>query len=240
VEPVFKNERYIQSLYDREKRPKSEYPSLLAAELLRRTALQSIGSFVDIGCGRGDFLHAFAPYCKRLTGIDLAPNLSQYIDPHTALSADLDKDVLPIASNSIDFVFSKSVIEHLRNPLHLLGEIRRILKSDGVAVIMTPSWEAAGGMRAFFLDHTHVTPFTRFSLSNALDLAGYSSVKVDYFIQLPIIWRFPYIKPLISIIGALPINYYPMDPFQNNGKINKVVRFSKELMLLAIVRKGVA
>ena len=43
----------------------------------------------------------------------------------------------PWDDNSFDFVFACEVIEHLVNPLHMLKEIKRILKPNGVLLIST-------------------------------------------------------------------------------------------------------
>jgi ubiquinone/menaquinone biosynthesis C-methylase UbiE len=45
---------------------------------------------------------------------------------------------LPFKDESFDIVTAFEVIEHLYDPQKALGEIRRILKMDGIALISTP------------------------------------------------------------------------------------------------------
>lgn len=44
---------------------------------------------------------------------------------------------LPFKDNSVDEVYCKNVFEHVPNPLNFLNEIRRVLKKEGRAVIVT-------------------------------------------------------------------------------------------------------
>lgn len=234
---IFRDPNYLGLLYDESRRPTGLYPSKLVAEIMRREGVQHINSFVDIGCGRGDFLRAFAPHCNNVTGVDLSSDLANVVSPYNALTANLESDKLAIDSSSVDFIFSKSVIEHLHNPINVLSEINRILAPKGTAVIMTPSWEMQG-WKPFYLDHTHVTPFTRFSLINILRMAGFGSVEVSYMWQLPLLWRWPMLTPLVRAFRVLPFKYFPMNPELRITKFNKFVRFSKEVMLIASVKKG--
>ena len=152
--------------------------------------------------------------------------------------ADLENDDLPFPEIKFDFVFSKSVIEHMRDPMKLLEYSYQQLKLGGTAVILTPSWEH-NYKGAFYIDHTHVTPFTRMSLEDALKIAGYENVNVYYFYQLPILWKFPWLKIFSKLLSYLPIPYNPLNkvPWSVSNKINKHIRFSKEVMLLAVAKK---
>jgi SAM-dependent methyltransferase len=143
---------------------------------------------------------------------------------------------LPFEPGSFDFVFSKSVVEHLHHPVRLLAKALEALKPGGIAVIMTPSW-AHTYWGPFYIDHTHVTPFTGPSLLDAMTLAGFASVEVSHFYQLPFLWRYPFLKPLSWAIASLPLPYRPYKAAPWPEGFNKLIRFSKEVMLLAVGRR---
>lgn len=103
-------------------------------------------------------------------------------------------------------------------------------------MIMTPSWEHTY-WGPFYIDHTHVTPFTAPSLADALTIAGFEPVETSHFYQLPFLWRFPFLKPIAWTIAALPLPYRPYRPARWPDGMNKLIRFSKEVMLLAVGRK---
>jgi len=50
-----------------------------------------------------------------------------------------DAERLPFAGKSFDFVFSSSVIEHIRNKELCLSEVKRVLRDNGVVVHIVPS-----------------------------------------------------------------------------------------------------
>ena len=103
---------------------------------------------------------------------------------------------------------------------------------------MTPSWEYTY-WGPFYIDNTHVSPYTSHSLKTALEIRGFKNVKVIYFYQLPFLWRFPWLKVVVKMIAKLPVPYSPYNsvPWKTSRWINKLIRFSKEVMLLAVVEK---
>ena len=226
---------YLDVFYTNSMRPPSNYPEKLAA-YLKKTYLSKSGKLVDLGCGRGDMLRAFHSIGYEVCGTDLSPSSKRNCAPHPVEIVDLQNNKTALASSSFDVVFSKSVIEHLQDPIPFLENARDLLSEDGKAIFLTPSW-VHHGWGPFYLDHTHVTPFTKPSLRDAMILAGYKNIKVYYFYQLPSVWRFPFLKIFAKIVAALPIPYSPMyDTYWSNA-INKYLRFSNEVMLLAVASR---
>lgn len=144
--------------------------------------------------------------------------------------SDIEKDRFPFKDNFFDFVFSKSVLEHVRNTDNFLRETLRVLRPSGIAVLLTPDWKSE--VKFFGDEYTHVKPFTRKGLQNALKINGFSKVKSDYFLQLPFIWKYPYLKFIPRIISFLPdvLKYKDKEETQSR----KLIRFSKEIMLIAV------
>ncbi|MEK9702364.1 MAG: class I SAM-dependent methyltransferase [Deltaproteobacteria bacterium] len=234
-EELFKNKEYIELLYSEERRPKTTYPLKLAHHLHEKIYKKN-AKLVDIGCGRGDMMHAFSATGYEVHGLDLSPASIELCKPHSVKIVDLSKEQLPYEEQTFEYSFSKSVIEHLHDPMLLLKENYRILKTEGVAIVMTPSW-MHNNWGPFYLDHTHVTPFTIPSLRDAMKLAGFSEVKVYNFYQLPFLWKKPSLEVLIKMIAKLPLPYKPMYDVELPPKINTFIRFSKEVMLIATGKK---
>jgi hypothetical protein len=105
----------------------------------------------------------------------------------------------------------------------------RVLKPGGIIITLTPAWEYVYKM--FFDDWTHRTPFTKISLRNILRMHDFQDVQSEYFYQLPIVWKNPWLKPLSQLIGRVT-------PWSMGNSI-KHVRFSKEVMLLSSAVKPV-
>jgi len=232
---ALKTSEYLSVTYSPTRAPFGDYPAKLAAWLLA-SVYKKPGRLLDLGGGRGDYLNAFSKLGFDVVGVDISPRANELTKGHKVEILDLEKDDLPFLPETFDFVFSKSVVEHMRNPMCLLSKARQVLRPGGVAVIMTPSW-AHTYWGPFYIDHTHITPFTATSLSDALAIAGFESIAVSYFYQLPFLWRYPFLKPLVKLIAVLPLPYRPyQSAFWPDG-VNKLIRFSKEVMLLAVAKK---
>jgi SAM-dependent methyltransferase len=146
-------------------------------------------SLLSIGSGDGVHEQIFKSIVGSLNVFELN-NVERY---------DAEKDKIPYEAESFDFVFIKSVIEHIRNTDLFLSEIRRVLKKGGKVIILTPDYQRQKDF--FFDDYTHVKPFTRTSLNMALLLNNFKVKKCDWFFYYKAIWE-GYIAP-----NLLPIRF---------------------------------
>lgn len=98
---------------------------------------------LDIGCGDGTFtvLLKEALYAKEAVGIEIAPEAIAAIEAKgiKACQLDIDEKPIPFDNDYFDFVYCGEIIEHLFNPDHLLEEVHRILKAEGICIISTPN-----------------------------------------------------------------------------------------------------
>ena len=219
---------YISVVYDEKKRPKTQYPFQLADYLCQRFHLRPGMTFLDLGCGRGDFLEAFHQKGLRASGLDGSDSAVQSLKRFDVRKADLDAGRFPYDDDIFDVVFSKSVVEHFHNPENFIKETHRILKEGGRIITMTPDWVSQ--MPIFFDDYTHRTPFTVESLKDMLEILGFKNVTSEKFYQLPILWEHPSLK-IVSRFLSLFV------PVTLKSK-NKFIRWSVELMLLGTGTKG--
>ena len=220
-------ENYIKITYEGEK---SSYPSKFCNHLFSNFPEDS--KILDIGCGNGDFTLELLRMGFDAYGIDLA-NCDSLKDKHRIVDLQIDK--YPFSDNYFDVVFSKSVVEHMREPDYLVDEAYRVLKPGGVFICLTPSWKHCY-KEQFYLDHTHCTPFTRYSLETLCRLSNFEA-RCDYFYQLPILWKFPFLNLFRMLLNFINLPYRPYEKISWPTGINKFIRFSKETMLLCICKK---
>jgi len=178
---------------------------------------------LDIGCGRGDFTRAFKDLGLDVTGIDREKGDKAVLDGiDVRLSDDFENNAFPFEDNSFDIVFSKSVIEHVGKPNNFMRETHRVLKPGGRVVTMTPDWHSQ--MYIFYDDPTHLHPYTCTGLKDLLAMYGFKEIKAELFYQLPVVWKYPFMKIVclgLQLLGPVKKIYK-----------NKLIRWSRELMIL--------
>ena len=226
---------YIKTMYPEDL--KNTYPEQLCSHLVENYLSHFKNKdvrFLDLGCGRGTQINAFMQiFDGDFYGIDLCRSKIENV--HVS-SCNLEKEKLQYEDNFFDVIFSKSVIEHVDNTENFITEAYRVLKPEGIFIIMAPDWQTQ--MKNFYDDFTHVKPFTIRSLSAALKMYGFNNSNVNLFIQLPMVWKYPFLKYFCDVISfILPESTKWKSKTGRNTKDRKWIRFSKEKMLLGICKK---
>jgi SAM-dependent methyltransferase len=216
---------YLDVRYSEAERPYTDYPNQLTAHLSSSYLAGFCGTkLLDLGCGRGEFLHGFSRQGFESVGIDRSrPSAPRYGEPVRV--GDYERDALPFADGEFSVLFSKSVFEHVREIGPLLRECHRVLAPVGRMIALVPDWTAQ--WRHFYDDWTHVRPFTLPGLRECIQSHGFAVREALRFRQLPLLWEHPYLRPLADAAALLP------SPFKRSN----FVRFSKEWMLLVVADK---
>lgn len=131
---------------------------------------------LDVGCSVGNLL-SIDP--KNSVGIEIDPGAVETCRRRgfTAEVVDLNGQ-LPFPDAGFGTVHCRHVIEHVWEPLHLMREMRRVLRPGGRIVLLTPDFRYA--FRTFYDDHTHLRPLTQESLRRlALD-AGFADFTIQH------------------------------------------------------------
>lgn len=112
---------------------------------------------------------------------------------------------IPFPTGTFDIALALDVIEHVPKPLQLLREVHRVLKKDGILLLITPN-------RQFFITQrilgyynlairkcfpnvprepkkgvpcTHLKIYSTDEILNALETVGFEIVKYDTFSEAP-------------------------------------------------------
>lgn len=94
---------------------------------------------VDIGCGReGVFLKTHAKKISHGWGFDF--RIQTHDEENVSFVNNKDMNgKLPLQNESVDDVFLNAVLEHLEDPVGVVSEATRILKSGGRIIMTTPT-----------------------------------------------------------------------------------------------------
>ena len=106
------------------------YRDLVAAAVTPETRL------LDLGCGRASLAGDALQAARQSVGVDLdRDDLRHNATIGHALLA--NGETLPFASASFDVLISQWVLEHLARPERVFGEIARVLRPGGQAILFT-------------------------------------------------------------------------------------------------------
>jgi len=93
------------------------------------------GALADLGCGNAPLAGIYAPHASSIMWVDWPASTHRLVTP------DLEQDLsapLALPSASLDTVLLTDVLEHIAEPDRLVGEIRRVLRPGGRAIIGVP------------------------------------------------------------------------------------------------------
>ena len=141
--------------------------------------------FVDIGCGRGEWLQRWQGKVERLVGIEIDSDMITLgrakgleIIESDALAA-LDK----FEDKSVSLITIFHMIEHITHDelSNLLSECYRVLNDHGILIIETPSIDnILVSTNTFYLDSTHISHINADRLQFLLKTRGFDQSKLFY------------------------------------------------------------
>jgi 2-polyprenyl-3-methyl-5-hydroxy-6-metoxy-1,4-benzoquinol methylase len=153
---------------------------------------------LDVGCSSGYLARPLSERGNTIVGLELdsaaAREAAAFCEQ--VLVGDVETMELPLDEGSFDVVLCGDVVEHLRDPVAALARLRPLLRPGGRVVVSTPNianWAVRlsllGGRWRYtergILDRTHTHLFTRATLREALERAGYEEVRIDFSVPVP-------------------------------------------------------
>jgi len=168
---------------------------------------RNFNTVVDVGAGKSPY-RKFVK-CEKYIGVDIENRGGV----ENLILADINKGI-PLDDETADLVIMTEVLEHLREPKFVLGEIFRILKKGGVLLLTTPmTWPLHEVPNDFFR-------YTCFGLRYLLEEAGFIDIKIKpgnknsiTLVQLVIqSLRRPIFKPFVvvfNLLGLVILKLFP-------------------------------
>src|SRR2546422_10655779 len=149
---------------------------LLADEIHGRKSV----SILDVGCGTGANMHAFARQGATM-GVDTSLDALAYCQKRGIQTIALSGvETLPFGNGTFDIVTALDVLEHTDDDLQALREIRRVTRKDGLVLATVPAYGFLWSEHDEALKHRR--RYTAYELRNKLTITGYEVVRTSYFI----------------------------------------------------------
>jgi SAM-dependent methyltransferase len=146
------------------------FEASIEAALQRFAAeLPSGARVLDAGAGEGQYAELFRN--QRYIGVDLAVGDKEW--SYRELDAVADLSALPFPDCAFDACINVVTLEHVREPVHVLGEIFRTLRPGGRLLLITPhEWEEHQQPHDYFR-------YTQYGLGYMLDSCGFAGVAIN-------------------------------------------------------------
>jgi len=133
---------YLPSFGIDPKKPKTEHLNARFdkdLEVLERYVKK--GNLLDVGAGAGLLLNRAKERGWNVFGVEPAPYGVAFAKQHFGIEIfqGLLKDA-PLEAESFDAIILQDVIEHVPDPLEVLSDTKRLLKSGGVVFLTTPNY----------------------------------------------------------------------------------------------------
>lgn len=98
---------------------------------------------LDLGCGNGNLVNEYRQNGYDAYGCDFGfkpgPYVSYLEETGKIRKIDHNNYRLPFEDNSVDFITSEQVFEHVKDYSNTLREIKRVLKPNGISLHLFPS-----------------------------------------------------------------------------------------------------
>ncbi len=135
---------------------------------------------LEVGSGDGHLLYYLQQQMGyEVTGIDLSETYVAYARDNLGIDARLCAlEALQAEDGCYDLILSKHTFEHLSDPLAGLRKVRRLLKDDGLFILVVPSvYSAVFTLRDMFSAHNYL--FSGNSMRRVLAQSGFEIIQGD-------------------------------------------------------------
>lgn len=191
--------------------------------LERYTNLDNAIEILDLGCGVGSSFNKFQKTKIKFNWLGLDIEDSSEVNSRTRNDLNFmtyDGVNIPLLDDSVDFIYSHQVFEHVRHPQELLFEVFRVLKKGGYLVGSTSQLEPFHS-RSFW-------NFTPYGYVTLLKTAGFNEILVK-----------PGIDGLTLIIrGLLPNKRMINRFFIRESPLNFIIEMMSKLLGFGVEKRS--
>jgi len=198
---------------------------------------------LDIGCAEGVLCMLLAHRGHDVTGSDISNNFLNKVlvaskmcnENIKTIKCDIENTIKPFKNIKYDVIYLMDVIEHLRNPVEALVNIRKLITDDGQFFIHTPNVFTINKFLRYLIKpkkivnnfniihDLHVVAYDLDSLNKLLNFVGFKITKhIPTNFSLPIVGKlniFKYLWP--SFNDTLLIECKKCEPIDTNKLIEE-------------------
>ncbi|MEK7674085.1 MAG: class I SAM-dependent methyltransferase [Patescibacteria group bacterium] len=187
----------------------------IAIEIVKKHLKEKNAPILDLGAASGAFSEQLTESgYKNIYGVDIDNYLNEKYSKNLSgfKTANLNMDAIPWEENFFSLVTAWCVLPHLENPFHCVGEIHRILDSNGIFIFSIPHITSKPSIK-YFLENNefgsyknsnnHIIIFTQAIIKKTI-LKYFDLVEIKYHIRNKIFTKGykGYIRKLAYILSG--------------------------------------
>ncbi|HEX8180583.1 MAG TPA: class I SAM-dependent methyltransferase [Pyrinomonadaceae bacterium] len=192
---------------------------------------------LDVGCGTGANLEMLARFGDA-EGVDVSREALAFCRARgLARVREGAAEELPYADASFELVTALDVVEHLDDDVAGLGEMRRVLKVGGCALLFVPAFQWLWGVQDDVSNHRR--RYTLASLRRAVEGAGLKVERATYAnitLLAPILLG----RLVMRVTGARPASENNINVAALNGVLGRVLGAERHWLSRANLPVGVS
>lgn len=162
---------------------------LLAIEQFAKNPMRDI---IDLGTADARMLDMIHQKYKEVhcVGVEYNKDLVDFAKakfPHLEIIQG-DVQLLDFPNDSFDVAIATAIIEHVPNPLKMMSEVKRILRSGGIFILTSPDpfWERLAVLVGHLKKGQHQTVMKLKQLSDLALRCGFTILKTQKFMLSPV------------------------------------------------------
>ena len=163
-------------------------------EINRIMENQGISTLWEIGAGNGAVCLGLSSRGYEVVAVEPLYGGARYLANQGLVSFASTLEALELPNNSIPAIGVFDVLEHIMEPLPMLGEFARVIEKNGFLLISVPAHQF------LFSEHDssigHFRRYSRHSLSELLDQAGFELISLRFL--------FSFLVPVAWILRVIP------------------------------------
>lgn len=144
------------------------------------------GNILEIGCGVGSLISALAGKNRKVIGIDpskpaikMAKQKIKEMNLKGVFIVVGRGEMISFSDDFFDSIICTDVLEHVKEDLSLLIELRRVLKKDGIALISVPALQKLWGKQDD--EQHHYRRYSMIELEYLLEKANFKIIFIRYW-----------------------------------------------------------
>jgi len=191
-----------------------------------------LGTVLDVGCGTGALLDQLRDRARQVWGVDGSQEALRYcrLRGHQNIML-AEACCLPFASERFDAILAIGLIEHLEDDAAFLVEMKRVLKPNGVLVLLTSSFPYLWS--AHDTANEHRRRYYLRPLNRKINAHGFATIRFSHLN----FFLFPILAAMLLAHGQIfkstvddPQRILPLPPRVINFVLTKLLLLESRLM----------